>query len=138
MKNKNENAAYEIVCKMIDWGFIESEPEGINMEHQIQMILEKYYPRKGMSEKERFFSQIVKYLKKKNATKENPVVHDIYILKYDGDCIGKMLSAWIGDDNTPMCKVDWWGITTETRLYDITARNLETLRDYLRDGKVVQ
>ena len=34
-----ENAAYAIVCKMIDSGFIESEPEGIDWEHQITKII---------------------------------------------------------------------------------------------------
>ena len=43
MKEKIENAAYAIVCKMIDWGFIESEPEGIDMEHQIQEILKEHF-----------------------------------------------------------------------------------------------
>ena len=34
-----ENAAYAIVCKMIDSGFIESEPEGIDWEHEITEII---------------------------------------------------------------------------------------------------
>lgn len=34
-----ENAAYAIVCKMIDAGFIESEPEGIDWEHEITGII---------------------------------------------------------------------------------------------------
>ena len=34
-----ENAAYAIVCKMIDAGFVESEPEGIDWEHEITKII---------------------------------------------------------------------------------------------------
>lgn len=34
-----ENAAYAIVCKMIDAGFVESEPEGKDWEHQITAII---------------------------------------------------------------------------------------------------
>jgi len=43
MEQKIENAAYAIVCKMIDWGFIESEPEGLDTEHEIQEILRQYF-----------------------------------------------------------------------------------------------
>lgn len=43
MEQKIENAAYAIVCKMIDMGFIESEPEGLDMEHDIREILKKYF-----------------------------------------------------------------------------------------------
>jgi len=39
MKEKIENAAYEIVCKMIDCGFVESEPEGLDWEHTITKII---------------------------------------------------------------------------------------------------
>ena len=39
MKEKIENAAYEIVCKMIDCGFVESEPEGLDWEHTISKII---------------------------------------------------------------------------------------------------
>ena len=42
MKEKIENAAYEIVCKMIDSGFVESEPEGIDWEHTISEIVMKH------------------------------------------------------------------------------------------------
>lgn len=34
-----ESAAYAIVCKMIDAGLVESEPEGIDWEHQITEII---------------------------------------------------------------------------------------------------
>ena len=43
MEEKIENAAYAIVCKMIDWGYIESEPEGLDAEHEIQEILKRYF-----------------------------------------------------------------------------------------------
>lgn len=43
MKDKIEKAAYDIVCEMIDSGFVESEPEGLNWEYEIQQILEKYF-----------------------------------------------------------------------------------------------
>lgn len=36
-----KNAAYKIVCKMIDMGMIESEPEGISFEFDIVEILKK-------------------------------------------------------------------------------------------------
>ena len=39
MKEKIDNAAYAIVCKMIDAGFIESEPEGLDWEYTIGEIL---------------------------------------------------------------------------------------------------
>ena len=42
MKEKIENAAYEIVCKMIDCGFVESEPEGLDWEHIIAEIITKH------------------------------------------------------------------------------------------------
>ena len=41
-KKQIENAAYEIVCKMIDSGFVESEPEGIDWEHTISEIVMKH------------------------------------------------------------------------------------------------
>ena len=34
-----ENAAYAIVCKMIDAGFVESEPEGKDWEYEITKII---------------------------------------------------------------------------------------------------
>jgi hypothetical protein len=43
MNEKIENAAYAIVCKMIDSGFVESEPEGLDWEHTIQEILKEYF-----------------------------------------------------------------------------------------------
>lgn len=43
MKQKIENAAYAIVCKMIDWGMIESEIEGKETEKEIQDILKIYF-----------------------------------------------------------------------------------------------
>lgn len=36
-----EKSAHEIVCKMIDMGMIESEPEGITFEFEIVEILKK-------------------------------------------------------------------------------------------------
>lgn len=43
MEEKIKNAAYAIVCKMIDWGMVESEPEGLDCESEIQNILRKYF-----------------------------------------------------------------------------------------------
>ena len=34
-----ENAAYAIVCKMIDAGYVESEPEGKDWEYDITKII---------------------------------------------------------------------------------------------------
>ena len=34
-----ENAAYAIVCAMIDAGYVESEPEGLQWEHEITTII---------------------------------------------------------------------------------------------------
>lgn len=34
-----ERSAYKIVCKMIDSGFIDSEPEGQMWEHEITAII---------------------------------------------------------------------------------------------------
>lgn len=42
MEEKITNAAYEIVCKMIDAGYVESEPEGLDWEHTIREILKKH------------------------------------------------------------------------------------------------
>lgn len=44
MKEKIENAAYEIVCKLIDYGFegVESEPEAEGWEHTISEIIKKH------------------------------------------------------------------------------------------------
>lgn len=36
-----EKSAHEIVCKMIDMGMIESEPEGLAFEFEIVEILKK-------------------------------------------------------------------------------------------------
>ena len=38
-----ENAAYAIVCKMIDAGFVESEPEGKDWECQITAIIKNKF-----------------------------------------------------------------------------------------------
>lgn len=38
-----ENAAYAIVCKMIDAGFVESEPEGKDWERQITAIIKNKF-----------------------------------------------------------------------------------------------
>ena len=42
MIEKIEKAAYEIVCKMIDFGYVESEPEGLDWEHEIAEIIKKH------------------------------------------------------------------------------------------------
>ena len=34
-----ESAAYAIVCKMIDCGLVESEPEGLDWEYEITQII---------------------------------------------------------------------------------------------------
>ena len=34
-----ESAAHAIVCKMIDFGYVESEPEGLEWEHEITKII---------------------------------------------------------------------------------------------------
>lgn len=39
MDTKIGLAAYAIVCKMIDWHLVESEPEGIDIEYEIRQIL---------------------------------------------------------------------------------------------------
>ena len=46
------NTAYQMVCKMIDAGIVESVPEGINMESTISTILKKNLPSYLMVEKE--------------------------------------------------------------------------------------
>lgn len=38
-----EQAAYAIVCKMIDSGYVESEPEGLDWEHTIQEIIKEKF-----------------------------------------------------------------------------------------------
>ena len=43
INDKIENAAYAIVCKMIDWHLVESEPEGIDMEYEIRQILKEKF-----------------------------------------------------------------------------------------------
>lgn len=39
MYEKIENAAYAIVCKLIDMGLVESEPEGLALEHEFTKII---------------------------------------------------------------------------------------------------
>lgn len=34
-----ENASYAIVCKLIDMGLVESEPEGLALEHEFTKII---------------------------------------------------------------------------------------------------
>jgi hypothetical protein len=43
IKETAENVAYQIVCKMIDSGFVESEPEGQGWEHEISQIIEEKF-----------------------------------------------------------------------------------------------
>jgi len=43
MENIIENTAYQIVCEMIDSGFVESEPEGMDWEFTIGEILKKNF-----------------------------------------------------------------------------------------------
>lgn len=43
IKETAENVAYQIVCKMIDGGFVESEPEGQGWEHEISKIIEEKF-----------------------------------------------------------------------------------------------
>ncbi len=43
MEEKIEQAAYAIVCKMFDWGYMESELEGLSAEREIQEILKEYF-----------------------------------------------------------------------------------------------
>lgn len=38
-----EKAAYAIVCKMIDCGYVESEPEGLDWEHEISEIIKEKF-----------------------------------------------------------------------------------------------
>ena len=39
-----EKAAYEIVCRLIDAGYVESEPEGMEWwEHEISEIIKKNF-----------------------------------------------------------------------------------------------
>jgi hypothetical protein len=47
-KDKNfiecaEAAAYDIVCRMIDCGYVESEPEGLEWEHEITQIIQNKF-----------------------------------------------------------------------------------------------
>ena len=93
--------------------------------------------KKDMTQKEKLIKRIGDLLKTKNSTKDNPVVHDIYLIRGD-DSIGKIEKAWLGDDGEPQCTVWWWGYRTEGSLERISLNNLRTLRDYLRDGHVVQ
>lgn len=43
IKQNAEKAAYAIVCKMIDAGLVESEPEGIDWEHTIAEVIEEKF-----------------------------------------------------------------------------------------------
>lgn len=36
---KAEAAAYAIVCRMIDFGYVESEPDGLDWEYEITKII---------------------------------------------------------------------------------------------------
>ena len=38
-----ESSAYEIVCAMIDAGFVESEPEGLDWENKISTIIKNKF-----------------------------------------------------------------------------------------------
>ena len=38
-----DNAAYALVCKMFDWGFVESEPEGLELEVKISELIQKHF-----------------------------------------------------------------------------------------------
>lgn len=93
--------------------------------------------KKDMTQKEKLIKRIGDLLKAKNATKDNPIVKDIYLIRGD-DSIGMIVKTWLGDDGEPRCSVNWWGITTTSHLDAISTYNLRTLRDYLRDGHVIQ
>lgn len=43
IKGCADNAAYAIVCRMIDFGYVESEPEGIDWEHEISQIIQEKF-----------------------------------------------------------------------------------------------
>lgn len=90
-----------------------------------------------MQHKRTVLKQIVGYLKKKGAAKDRKIKHDIYLLRGD-DCIGKMESVWLEEDDVPVCQVYWWGVSGTMPLIEVSTRNLITLRDYLRDGYVIQ
>lgn len=90
-----------------------------------------------MQRKRTILKQIVGYLKEKGATKDNSIVYDIYL--YRGErCYGKMESVWLDKYDFPLCHVWWWGVGGDIALTDVPMRNLVTLRDYLRDGYVIQ
>ena len=90
-----------------------------------------------MQHKRTVLKQIVRYLKEKGATKDNKIVYDIYL--YRGEhCYGKMESVWLDKNDIPVCHVWWWGVGGDIPLTDVSTRNLITLRDYLRDGHVIQ
>ncbi len=44
MKEIIENTSYQIVCKMIDAGLVDSEPDGIDWEFTIQEIIKNNIP----------------------------------------------------------------------------------------------
>ena len=90
-----------------------------------------------MQHKETILKQIVRYLKEKGATKDKKIKHDIYLLRGDG-CNGKMESVWLDKYDIPVCHVWWWGVGSDIPLTEVSTRNLITLRDYLRDGYVIQ
>jgi hypothetical protein len=90
-----------------------------------------------MQRKETVLKQIIRYLNEKGATKNKKIEHPIYLLRGD-DCIGKIESVWLDAINTPVCQVYWWGVSGTMPLTEISTRNLVTLRDYLRDGDVIQ
>ena len=92
-----------------------------------------YQERKTMTKKDRIFNQIVKYLKEKG----DKIKHDFYLLRGD-DCIGKVTCVGIDCNDIPVCEVDWWGVASVVPLCEISTRNLTTIRDYLRDGFVIQ
>lgn len=90
-----------------------------------------------MQHKGTILKQIVKYLKKKGAAKDKKIEHGIYL--YRGEhCCGLMQSVWLGKYEIPACNVWWWGVGGDYPLREISTRNLITLRDYLRDGYVIQ
>ena len=93
-----------------------------------------------MTPKEKLLKEIHGYLEEQKATQKSKKPCEIYL--YRGEqCNGKMLSVWnekLLEKSRMRCKVNWWGILCEMPLEQITVRNLTTLRDYLRDGSVIQ
>ena len=86
-----------------------------------------------MTRKDKIFNQIVSYLKER----KDKVKHDFYLYRGD-DCIGKITKVWLDENGTPMCDAWWWGVSSVTPLCEITTRNLIIVRNYLRDGYVIQ